>query len=64
MRCDRCGATTGFFSTSYFNTDTLCRDCLERERRHPDYERAKRVEEDAVRRGDYNFPGVGKPADL
>jgi len=49
---------------SYFNTDDCCLDCLEKERQHPDYKRAKEAEMRAVQRGDYNFPGVGRPSDL
>ena len=39
--CDRCGAdlsTTGY-TMSRFNTDTICLDCEDAERRHPEYQR-------------------------
>ena len=64
--CDRCGVSLEgkSASVSYFNTDFCCSDCLEREQQHPDYQRAKEVELEAVKRGDYNFKGIGKPADL
>lgn len=64
MRCDRCRATASISTCSRFNTEQICMDCDEKETRHPDYERARAAEESAVRRGDYNFPGIGKPADL
>lgn len=64
LKCDRCGTTLSSFSTSYFNTDTICHDCGEKERAHPEFEEARRIETEAVQRGDYNFPGVGLPADL
>ena len=31
---------------------------------HPDYEKARQSETQAVQHGDYNFPGIGKPSDL
>lgn len=63
--CDRCGVElTGVHRMSFFNTDMCCLDCLEKEKQHPDYQRAKAEELAAVQRGDYNFPGIGKPEDL
>ena len=38
--------------------------CDARERKHPDYERAKRIELDHVLKGNLNFEGVGLPDDL
>jgi hypothetical protein len=64
MKCDRCGETISAFSTSWFNTDTICMACSEIEKAHPDFAFAKRVEEEMVKRGEYNFSGVGLPADL
>lgn len=60
-RCDRCGVPTGITRMSMFNTDVLCPACLDEERGHPDYQHACDVENAAVHRGDYNFPGVGWP---
>lgn len=62
--CDRCHKPARAHAMSYFNTDDCCLDCLEKERQHPDYKRAKEAEMRAVQRGDYNFPGVGRPSDL
>lgn len=64
MECDRCGNTTSSFITSMFNTDTICHNCLEIERQHPMYEKARETELEAVRTGDYNFKGIGLPLDL
>ena len=44
---------------SKFNTDTICMSCEEDERQAPGYAEASRAESDAVRSGDYNFPGIG-----
>lgn len=63
-RCDRCRRETLVTTGSYFNTETICPDCRAAEEAHPDFERARRIEGEAVRRGDFNFPGVGLPADL
>ncbi len=46
---------------SRFNTDCLCPECTAEEQRHPDYRKAADAEMEAVKHGDYNFPGVGWP---
>ena len=64
--CERCGADlskTGSI-VSKFNLDTICMDCKERERAHPDYAEADAAEVAAVQRGEMNFPGIGLPPDL
>lgn len=63
-RCERCRSEAVATTGSYFNTDLICLDCAEAERQHPDFERARRVEAEAMQRGDFNFPGIGLPADL
>lgn len=65
MICDRCGQETLSSTGSMFNTEQICLDpCAKAERAHPDYEQARRTEMEAVKSGDYNFPGIGLPADL
>ncbi len=61
--CDRCHASLEGKSRqmSKFNTDCLCPKCTAEERQHPDYRKAADAEMEAVRHGDYNFPGVGWP---
>lgn len=59
--CDRCRKPTRITTTSWFNTDTICPSCSDEEREHPDYDYARQVENEAVMRRDYNFPGVGWP---
>jgi hypothetical protein len=39
-------------------------DCVKAEKAHPCYENARRREIEEVRRGNYNFEGIGKPANL
>lgn len=64
ITCERCHKPAVATMTSMFNTQTCCMDCIETEQRHPRYEEARKAELDAVRRGDYNFPGIGRPTDL
>jgi len=47
-----------------FNTEMICSDCKGKERHHPDYAAAQAAELAAVQAGDYNFSGIGKPANL
>jgi hypothetical protein len=62
--CVRCGATRGAFTTSMFNTDSICLSCKAKEEAHPQYQAAVDAESAAVRSGNFNFRGIGKPADL
>lgn len=64
MQCDRCHAEGNAFTMSRFNTQMICPDCEDAERAHPDYQRAVDAEREAVMNGDYNFDGIGLPADL
>ena len=64
MICDRCLRPSGSWKMSRFNTEDICPVCQKEEEAHPDYAEAARVELEAVKRGDYNYPGVGKPLDL
>ena len=58
--CDRCGKPlNGVRTMSMFNTETICMECAEAERKRPDYEAAHAAEVAAVRAGDFNFKGVG-----
>ncbi len=60
--CERCGKpTNGITIMSYFNTQTICMDCEGKERKHPRCEEARKADEDACRRKDFNFPGIGYP---
>jgi len=57
--CERCGEPTdGMTTMSAFNQDVICIPCKAEEKKDPDYDAAVRAEEAAIRRGDYNFPGV------
>lgn len=58
--CDRChGSLEKGRSMSMFNKDCLCITCKKQERNRPDYEKARQAEYEAVKAGNYNFPGIG-----
>ena len=60
--CDRCGGSLAAGRMmSMFNTDTLCMDCIRKERQNPKYREAQEAEHQAVEKGDYNYPGIGYP---
>jgi recombinational DNA repair protein (RecF pathway) len=63
-RCQRCSKETRVTTMSRFNTQILCMECLEKEKKHPKYKEAAAAELRAVQAGNYNFSGIGKPADL
>ena len=64
MRCERCGGHTRASICSMFNRQMLCMGCKEKEKAHPEYKQATEAEAVAVGNGDYNFPGIGLPANL
>jgi hypothetical protein len=64
MICDRCGRESRVSIGSMFNMDQICLDCKKLEEAHPMYEHAREIEGEAVRNGNYNFPGIGLPVDL
>ena len=64
MKCQRCGKETLVHTMSMFNTEEICMECKEKERKHPMYEAAREADRQAVLSGNYNFKGIGKPRDL
>ena len=65
MICDRCGKSTSTFTTSYFNTEQICiENCKRREKAHPKYAEAVATEIKACQEGNFNFVGIGCPAEL
>lgn len=60
--CDRCGGSlTGGRTMSMFSTECICMKCSEEEHRHPDCRKASDAEQEAIRNGNHNFPGIGWP---
>jgi len=64
MKCDRCFKDVTVHSMSYFNTDTICMECKAKERAHPDFQKAIDRENEEVKKGNFGYPGIGKPNDL
>ena len=60
--CDRCGGSlkSGRIMSA-FSTECICMKCSEAERKHPEFRKAVAAECEAIRNGNYNFPGVGWP---
>lgn len=58
--CQHCGKKSSAHIMSMFNKDLICFDCKKKEMEHPLYEEAREAEAEACRRGDYNFPGIGR----
>ena len=57
--CDRCGAPLKVRTMSMYNTDVICMACKEKERKRSDYREAVEADNAAIRRGDFNFKGIG-----
>lgn len=62
--CDRCHQKTHGTTMSFFNTEIICMKCSAKEREHPKFKEARDAEEAAVKAGNTNFRGIGKPPDL
>lgn len=60
-KCDRCGKETKSFKMSFFNEEECCKDCILIESMHDEYERARKIETDECRSGNYNYKGIGLP---
>ena len=58
--CDRCGGALEKGRTmSMFNTDCICMDCKAKERKRPDYREALEADHSEIKKGNYNFKGIG-----
>ena len=62
--CDRCFKPVKALRMSIFCTEMCCEACLNKEKKHPKYKEAKEREAEEVRKGNYNFEGIGRPVDL
>jgi hypothetical protein len=59
-RCDRCGASlAGGRILSMYNEDVLCLECKRKEAERPDYREAVEADHREIRKGNYNFKGIG-----
>ncbi len=64
ISCERCDSETTTTTVSWFNTQTICKSCDEKELSHKDIEKAKAKELEQVKQGNYNYEGIGLPNDL
>ncbi len=59
--CDRCGKDLKDGRImSMFNEDCICMECCREEKKDKNYKKALEADHEAIRRGDYNFKGIGK----
>lgn len=59
--CDRCGKDlTDGRIMSMFNRECICLECKEKEKLDKDYEKALQADNEAIKKGNYNFPGIRK----
>lgn len=58
--CSRCGGSLdGGRIMSRFNEDCICMECSDKERDHKGYKAACDAEVAEIKKGNYNFKGVG-----
>lgn len=60
MKCERCGKETNCHTVSMFNTQNICTECRDEERKSPRYKEALEADRAAVRSGNWNFEGIGR----
>lgn len=59
QNCDRCGKPlTNGRIMSMLNTECICMECKEAERKLPEYREAARRELEEVKKGNLNFQGI------
>ena len=44
---------------SMYNNDCICLDCKRRETERADYKTASAADADAIKKGNFNYPGIG-----
>jgi hypothetical protein len=42
-----------------YNEQTICMECKKKESRRADYSKAVKADHDEIRKGNYNFKGIG-----
>lgn len=59
-KCDRChGDFNGCRTMSMFNTQVICMACKEKEQQRANYRKAVEADHAEIRKGNYNFQGIG-----
>lgn len=58
--CDRCHQPlNGARTMSMYNNDCICMDCKDKERKRADYGKAVEADHAEIKKGNYNFKGIG-----
>ena len=59
--CDRCGGSLeGGRIMSMFNEQCICMSCKDKETKDSEYKKAVEADQEEIRKGNYNFKGIGK----
>ncbi|MBR2413422.1 MAG: gamma-glutamylcyclotransferase [Clostridia bacterium] len=59
-KCDRCHKPlAGCRIMSIYNTQVICMTCKEKEQQRTDYRKAVEADHAEIRKGNYNFQGIG-----
>ena len=62
--CDRCGQPTNRVTImSMYNEQIICLSCKDKERQRSDYDKAVQADIAEIKRGNYNFEGIGLDED-
>jgi hypothetical protein len=62
--CERCNKESRRKTCSRFNIQMICMECNDKEKKHAKYKLACEVEFNEVKKGNFNFEGIGLPSDL
>jgi len=57
--CERCLKETNITTMSMFNTQIICMNCKKIEREDPRYDEAVKADHEEIKKGNYNFKGIG-----
>ena len=64
VNCERCSVKAKTITMSWFNIQMICNDCDKKELNHKDIDKAKSLELEQVKKGNYNYMGMCLPNDL
>lgn len=58
--CNRCGGDlSGGRIMSMYNEDCICMECKRKEEQRSDYKQALDADHEEIKKGNYNFKGIG-----
>lgn len=59
-RCQRCRVKSYSYIMSMYSVTLICSLCSDKERERPDYDEAAKTESNEVKKGNFNYEGVGE----